>query len=382
MATDLATPKQGTANCLISALGFVDGALFVACKGLSSGALVNAGHLVNKATGPTSTGASLSSLPLFAQTITEDAECDPVTFAAQNRDALWAKNRNTNVLNAFQLPGFTCGRSIGPLVAAPTQQNPNPDPVPHARVVEAFKGPGACPAWFAGNPDADTDKDGLLDCWEQPWPGDLPPGIDFDGDGTRDVVLCVSGLCADPNRKDIFVEADSMQNHPFDAAAQQQVIDAFDIAPVPNPTVLNPDRDAGRQLAHPGGRRERPGSDVIAHKDFVALEPCTPAAGTADANFDQLKKSFFGTKAERGQAEPQRGKTIFAKRMAFRWALFAHDLKPPVTNPGARSSGCAEIEGDDLVVTLGERLCGHARSGADRDIDAGSYFRPRGDLHR
>ena len=44
--------------------------------------------------------------------------------------------------------------------------------------------------------------------------------------------------------------------------------------------------------------------------------------------------------------------------MAFRWALFAHDLKPPVSNPGARSSGCAEIEGDDLVVTLGSVWAG------------------------
>ena len=175
VATDLATPKQGTANCLISALGFVDGALFVACKGLSSGALVNAGHLVNKATGPTSTGASLSSLPLFAQTITEDAECDPVTFAAQNRDALWAKNRNTNVLNAFQLPGFTCGRSIGPLVAAPTQQNPNPDPVltlvssRRSRARERVR-PG-----LGAILTPRSDQDGLLDCWEQPWPGDLTP---------------------------------------------------------------------------------------------------------------------------------------------------------------------------------------------------------------
>ena len=74
---------------------------------------------------------------------------------------------------------------------------------------------------------------------------------------------------------------------PVRRGGQQQVIDAFDIAPVPNPTVPNLTGTEGVNLHILADDGNAPGSDVIAHKDLVALEPCTPAAGTADANFDQ-----------------------------------------------------------------------------------------------
>jgi len=365
VSPDLTTPKQvplggGSAqSCLNSGLALVDGALFLACQGLSSGTLASTGHLVNKNSGVELSSFGTATGPLFDQTITEDIECDPVTFASQNRDGLWFKNRTTNVLNAFELPAFTCGRSTGPVDA---NNNPLVTLAP-----PSFRGPGACPMWYTGNRDADTDGDSLLDCWEDPavWTAvggctgptcDGLPGIDWDGDGIRDVVLCVNGVCADKLRMDLFVEVDSMDLHPFTSTAMQQVIAAFANAPVPNPQ--SPTGAPGIELHVLADDGNAPGSDVIAHNNFVALEPCTPAAGATDANFDLIKKFFFGTKAERSQAEPQKSKTLFAKRMAFRWALFGHDLKPPGSNPGARSSGCAEIGGDDLVVTLGSIYAG------------------------
>src|SRR5262249_58084010 len=57
VAGDLATPTQvplggGSAqSCLNSGLAFIDGALFVACQGLSSGTLASTGQLLNKNTG-------------------------------------------------------------------------------------------------------------------------------------------------------------------------------------------------------------------------------------------------------------------------------------------------------------------------------------------
>src|SRR5262249_44469654 len=88
------------------------------------------------------------------------------------------------------------------------------------------------------------------------------------------------------------------------------------------------------------------------HVDQVALTPCTgPATGAVSlaqaVDFDTVKAANFGTAAERANAN-----LLNAKRLAFRYVLFAHDL---VGNPsgGSNSSGCAEVGGDDAVVSLG-----------------------------
>ena len=64
-------------------------------------------------------------------------------------------------------------------------------------------------------------------------------------------------------------------------------------------------------------------------------------------DFDTIKAGNFGTATERPNP-----KTLNAKRLAFRYVVFAHNV---VGNPsgGSNSSGCGEIGGDDAVVTLG-----------------------------
>jgi hypothetical protein len=90
--------------------------------------------------------------------------------------------------------------------------------------------------------EKDTDGDGLLDSWEI-------NGVDTDGDGNTDLDLPAMG--ADPQHKDIFIQADYMDadkgicifgycfgghpSHKPKAEALQLVIDAFAKAPLSNP---------------------------------------------------------------------------------------------------------------------------------------------------
>lgn len=69
----------------------------------------------------------------------------------------------------------------------------------------------------------DRDGDGLFDDWEV-------NGIDFDSDGLPEIDLKTLG--ANPDRKDIFVEVDSMSGYGPSPESMQMVIDAFDRAPV------------------------------------------------------------------------------------------------------------------------------------------------------
>jgi len=334
----LAVPAgyEGPNSCFKSGLSVVGGALFVGCNGEP-----NLFQLDKN------TGVVIRSFTRPEGFRTEDLECDPVSFAALNKDALWSMNGllGSNQLFAFEIPGGTCGFTTGPTVL----------------------NPGACP----DNPDTavdestlDTDGDGLLDCWEDGtrWADGLP-GIDFDGDGTRDMVLCVetNGIagfqpeeCADRNVKDLFVEFDSMAQHAPITTQLNQVITAFANAPVPNP------RPGG--LGPSGIRLHIQIDDKnIPHVDNTALPPCTPPPAGTDADFDTLKNAWFGTAAERGLAEPQRVKTLAAKKLAFRYGLSVHNLTRPANT--ASPSGCAEVPGNDFIVALGSFGSGIHRNG-------------------
>jgi hypothetical protein len=284
------------------------------------------------------TGAESTNPPLTPFTPDDaaatDVECDPVTYASgpnasMHKDALWKKTKNgsnQDQLVAIELPGGTCGFHDGPLVFAP----------------------GACLASGGGQDLTnvlDTDGDGLLDCWEESgagtfWathpPFDGKPGIDFDGDGVRDLILCDTANCASAElpsktRKDVFVEIDYMTNHLPDAAARSNVVSAFNGAP------------GGGVKLH-----LQLGEDV-GHTNAIALEPCTAAAVAGVTDFEQLKRDKFGTPAERTQGL----KTLYAKRLAFHYAVFAHKLVGDLPNTTSNSSGCSHIGGSDVVITLG-----------------------------
>jgi hypothetical protein len=253
------------------------------------------------------TGASVS--PALDPDVSNaaDVECDGTSFGLGFKDVVWVKDPDTNQLTALEVPFGTCSLGRAPAVCGVDDDDTPED---------------------ESRPDADGD--GLLDCWET-------NGITVEG---VTLPLCVDanedgqlgpGECADPAHKDIFVEIDYMQYHRPDPVAVDRVVRAFAAAPL-----QNPDGTTGIRL-------HVLINDQMPHNNNLALVPCTgPPAGT-HANFDTLKAQFFGTSAERN--DPRK---LAARKFAFRYGIFAHDL----SNAGS-TSGCAEVPGNDFVVSLG-----------------------------
>ena len=227
----------------------------------------------------------------------------------------------------------------------------------------------------------DSDGDGLPDCWEDGSLWDGKPGIDFDGDGVRDLILCVnvdtngSGVaateeCAHKDRKDIFVEVDYMTGFKPNPLALSQpdvatagvtsVREAFKAAPV----------DTGIDIHFQVEWKDALGNDVpvtfttlanttASVADQLVFTPCTGPASFAKpapsiaADFDVIKKANFGTVAERALPQAQKDKTLGAKRLAFHYMLFAKNQVGTSPGAGSSSSGCSEVGGDDTAITLG-----------------------------
>ena len=375
--------KEGTTTplgtfaspCDTNGLAISGGVLLVSCKLLSTihrldkntGVSLGA-HGTLTASGLPNLGSGEPGLGSFA--------CDPVTFHKDSTgkdlftDALWSRRGNGVV--ALEFPAFTCGLPSSSVFV----QNAVPfSPLAAGLGAPDSGQPGAVPraACFANGQVIDADGDGLPDCWEG-----STSGIDFDGDGTIDLQLCVQvntngdGVtltteCASASHKDLFVEIDYMQDHKPDPKALSQtqtpatlvnnvpvgvksVREAFAAAPV-----LNPDTPGIRlhyQVDEQVTFLPHSGTAQTSHVTQVAFTPCTgpvsAAVNTADAvDFDTIKAGNFGTATERPNL-----KTLNAKRLAFRYVVFAHNV---VGNPGggSNSSGCGEIGGDDAVITLG-----------------------------
>jgi hypothetical protein len=213
--------------------------------------------------------------------------------------------------------------------------------VPGPCVPNDLDDPNVCPipGCPGGVPNVtDTDGDGLIDCWET-------DGIDSDGNGSVDLVL----PNANPNQKNLYVELDYMSGHAPIPEAVQIVVDAFAAAPVANPNgqsgiILSVDVSDSlpetSQIAFPA----TPGSPFLS---------CTGEATGGNADFDSIKLQEFGTGAQKTNAAAKD-----AKRLAYRYGVFAHFLQ------ASASSGCAEINGNDFVVTLSEHYATPATASA------------------
>jgi hypothetical protein len=303
------------AGVSVKGLSVAGPSLFVGCPADPASELaVPQIRRLDKANGAPVGNALLNPTPAIG-----DLECDGGSFGLSFRDVVWVKDQVLNELRAVEIPGGVCGLTSGPPVFAPA----------------------ACPATYPtdGGLTRDTDGDGLPDCWEDAtfW-ADQKPGIDFDGDGVRDFILCadagIPATCADPLQKDIFVELDYMEFHRPDALNVDAVVQAFEIAPGPNPGPIRLHVQIGDQLPHTNN---------------LALEPLTGPPLAGHANFETLKATWFGTQTERTLLPlAQRQKTLAAKGFAFHYGQAVHNL----TGLGTTSGG-AEIGGNDFVLALG-----------------------------
>jgi hypothetical protein len=415
--------------CVASGMAISGGVLLMSC----SGALTI--QRLDKMSQP---GASLGVFPILTATgLTSlsndpglgDFACDPVTFKKGGsstsdlavtagrdmyRDALWSRRGvNGNGVAALEFPAFTCGM---PLDSVVTTSGVRYSPLAAGLSAPSGTQRGALPrtGCFDSNGIViDTDRDGLPDCWET-------SGIDFDGDGTVDLQLCVQvntngdGVtltteCADPLRKDLFVEIDYMQFHKPDpkALSQQSVSsngvqsirEAFAAAPVPVCELITPPNPLCTSVATATGIRlhtqvdEQPVTftpsvgSLTSHVNLVALTPCTgPTSFVSDqsqvADFDAIKAVNIGVAAERNITDlVQRAKALDAKRLAFRYVLFGHSqVGTSNPNTGVNSSGCAEVGGDDAIVTLGSFATPGSDNSGPTDYQAGTLMHEVGHL--
>lgn len=173
----------------------------------------------------------------------------------------------------------------------------------------------------------DRDGDGLADIWECPEP---ECGIDGDGDGIADLRLADMG--ANPDRKDLFVEVDSMVGFAPLPGFTAPLVAAFGGAPVDNP-----DGSKGISLHVLLDETDIPAQSWSGPDPMVEVDPFT--------FFDPVKALRYGSPAQR--ADPNWDAIREARRLAVRYCIFAQE----VLNGDA--GGYGEVDGDDFMVTAG-----------------------------
>jgi len=191
----------------------------------------------------------------------------------------------------------------------------------------------------------DADADGLLDAVETGTgafvsagdTGTSPVRADSDGDGLRDgdevlgtaLGLDLPSFGVSPNHRDLLFEFDwfddandcGAHTHRPSAAAIARLTDAFAAAPVANPDGVDGVRvvvDAGQGGALTGG-------NLVADADGVL------SSGVNSVEYTTLKQANFAANRE---------------------GLFHYVLGVHRYNQTSNSSGQAEIDGDDLIVSL------------------------------
>ncbi|MBX9736520.1 MAG: hypothetical protein K2X32_06300 [Phycisphaerales bacterium] len=190
-------------------------------------------------------------------------------------------------------------------------------------------------------PSPDTDGDGLLDIWEQ-------NGLDINCDGVIDLNLPALG--ANWQRKDLFVEVDSMVGRTPSQATLNRVVAAFGNAP--NALINNPSGIDGIRL----NLIVDPADQSIPLQNFP----------NDFVEFHALKATRFGNAADR--ASPNAANILEAKRQVFRYCIFAN------TYGTTTSSGLAELPGNDFMVTLG----GWRTPGGTPDQQASTFMHELG----
>lgn len=220
----------------------------------------------------------------------------------------------------------------------------------NGQIYTVLPGSGNC-SGFGG----DTDGDGICNNWET---GGIPyTWIDRNGQpqsGTYSL-----GLPGDQpkfDHKDVYVELDAMQYHQLSLQATEGVKATF--ANVPNNyfRVTNPDGAAGIKLHFVQS------DTAITHvplPHYVWTDPSWDLDNNLD-DFDDIKKKYFGTDADRDLAgfgtpnwDPAKYAAILqAKAQVYHYGLSVHAINICDAS-GNGTSGSAEFIGNDFVIALG-----------------------------
>jgi hypothetical protein len=174
----------------------------------------------------------------------------------------------------------------------------------------------------------DRDRDGLVDVWEK-------EGIDVDGDGQPEIDL--PGMGANPDKKDLFVEVDVMNNVNFDQDAVDDVIRAF--ADAPAAMVDNPDGSKGIQL------------HVVRDGDRPPHQPIILDSGDIPPEYYTIKDSFFGSEDDRNH--PDWDDIRRAKLLIYRYCLWADTAAFPPPDSGHVFGIAEAIPANDFIVAAG-----------------------------
>ncbi|MGD9092613.1 MAG: choice-of-anchor L domain-containing protein, partial [Anaerolineales bacterium] len=211
-----------------------------------------------------------------------------------------------------------------------------------------------------GGASVDTDGDGLLDNWET-------DGLTIGGS-----TVDLPAMGADPNHKDIFVEIDWMgdpgdgHSHAPDPDAIQEIVEAFDNAPVSNPdgtTGIHLHVDYGPNSPLTWGTAATWGSlsdgDELTHQ--TNLSTCS-GSNLSWSGFDTVKNANFNEERE----------------AVFHYNIWAHSMcstKSGTSGISRNGSGADFGDGaSDFLVSLG----GWSGQTGTEDQQAGTFMHELG----
>lgn len=174
----------------------------------------------------------------------------------------------------------------------------------------------------------DSDQDGLFDTWET-------DGIDFELDGIPELDL--PGMGATPDNKDLFVEIDVHSSTTLTQDTLEDIVNAFDNAPVSNPSGVD-----GIFLHMDIDETDLP--------DRNYFEDLSGGSGNIRVQMRNQRASFFGTAAQRSSSDPE--VILKAKSLVYRYGVVGGILTVTFDGGSISPGGMAELPGDDFIITL------------------------------
>ena len=306
---------------------------------------------------------------------TGDLECDPGSFSALGKTAVWGISLEGKVF-AIEVPADTCGAAGADPDDRQNLVNPNGQATPELTAV--------CSTLLG-----DGDSDGILDCWEQALPGSgvtlagRAPGIDWDLDGQVDYLFPADELPT-MGVKDIYVEVDYMAGHAPNQEALDKVKEAFDVAP---PTFEPLDLLKLKPILP--RLHIQVDEQALTHKTEITW---AATQGPVDVpsyfgvrstlNSGTQATGFFGTRVERDA--PNREKLLKAKAKVYRYALYVHSMRGCNGCSGAADGGNGQ-SGNDIVISLHGQTAKYPPVPAipgepwvDRDFEAKTFMHELG----